>query len=102
MIAMSATGHARSASEPFQTIRFLFVLIVAFFMIRMRSTGTQVTTISPNPDFNSILRVDGKIFSVTQYESPRPGVAYLTELRQDKTTGELTVSHRHLMFPFNL
>jgi hypothetical protein len=51
----------------------------------------QVPTVSNNPDFNSILRVGGKIFSVTQYESPRPGVAYLTEIQQNPTNGELTV-----------
>ena len=51
----------------------------------------QTELISHNPDFNSILNVDGKIFSVTQYESPRPGVAYVTELEQNKATGELTV-----------
>ena len=53
--------------------------------------SVQIELISPNPDFNSILNVDGKIFSVTQYESPRPGVAYVTELEQNKATGELTV-----------
>ena len=41
----------------------------------------------------SILNVDGKIFSVTQFESPRPGVAYLAELEQDAKTGQLTVMH---------
>ena len=51
----------------------------------------QTELISHNPDFNSILNVDGEIFSVTQYESPRPGVAYVTELEQNKATGELTV-----------
>ena len=51
----------------------------------------QVEDISQNPDFNSILNVGGKIFSVTHYESPRPGVAYVTELEQNPTTGELTV-----------
>ena len=55
----------------------------------------QTTTVSPNPDYNSILRVGGKIFSVTHYESPRPGVAYLTEIQQDATTGELTVPEAH-------
>jgi hypothetical protein len=41
----------------------------------------------------SILNVGGKIFSVTQFESPRPGVAYLAELEQDAKTGQLTVMH---------
>jgi hypothetical protein len=53
--------------------------------------NAQAELLSHSPDFNSILNVDGKIFSVTQYESPRPGVAYLTELAQNKATGELTV-----------
>ena len=47
--------------------------------------------VSNNPDFTSILNVGGKIFSITHYET-RPGVAYLTELAQDKSTGKLTVS----------
>ena len=54
----------------------------------------QGELISHNPDFNSILNVDGKIFSVTQYEWGMPAVAYLTELEQNKATGELTVCVR--------
>ena len=53
----------------------------------------QVVDVSPNPDFTSILNVDGKIFSITHYESPSPGVAYLTELEQD-SDGKLTVNGR--------
>ena len=48
--------------------------------------------VSHNPDFTSILNVDGKIFSITQFESPTPGVAYLSELEQDEAHGTLTVS----------
>ena len=55
------------------------------------AVAAQAELLSHSPDFNSILNVDGKIFSVTQYESPRPGVAYLTELAQDPTTGTFTV-----------
>ncbi len=51
----------------------------------------QVVDISENPDYTSILNVEGKIFSITQYESPSPGVAYLSELEQDDH-GKLTVS----------
>ena len=51
----------------------------------------QTIDTSNNPDFTSILRVEDKIFSITHYESSRPGVAYLTELEQDKSTGKLTV-----------
>ena len=47
---------------------------------------------SHNPDFTSILNVGGKIFSITQFESPTPGVAYLSELEQDEAHGTLTVS----------
>lgn len=43
----------------------------------------------------SILNIGGKIFSVTQFESPRPGVAYLAELEQDDK-GQLTVMHVNL------
>ena len=50
---------------------------------------------SNNPDFTSILVREGKIFSITHYESPRPGVAYLSELEQHKD-GRLTVrTHNH-------
>jgi hypothetical protein len=48
--------------------------------------------VSQDPDFSSILNVDGKIFSVTHYTSPRPSVAYLSELEQDSETGKLTVT----------
>ena len=52
----------------------------------------QTIQTSNNPDFTSILRVEDKIFSITHYESPTPGVAYLTELSQDKDSGKLTVA----------
>ena len=52
----------------------------------------QTKLVSHNPDFMSILNIGGKIFSVTQFESPRPGVAYLAELEQDDK-GQLTVMH---------
>jgi hypothetical protein len=55
------------------------------------AVAAQAELLSHSPDFTSILNVNGKIFSITQYESPRPGVAYLTELAQNKATGELTV-----------
>ena len=60
----------------------------------------QDITLSQNPDFTSLLRVGDKIFSITHYESPRPGVAYLTELEQDKSTGKLSVA-QHLSRPCN-
>ena len=47
--------------------------------------------ISNNPDFSSILQVGGKIFGVTQYEAPNPGVAYVSEYRQNPKTGVLKV-----------
>jgi|AntRauMFilla1563_2_1112583.scaffolds.fasta_scaffold02909_2 hypothetical protein len=50
----------------------------------------QKTLISDNPDFTSLLTVDGKLFSLTHFESPRPGAAYLSELEQDDQ-GKLTV-----------
>jgi secreted PhoX family phosphatase len=49
-----------------------------------------VDLVSNNPDFSSILQVDGKIFGVTHFEAPRPGVAYVAEYEQDATTGKLT------------
>ena len=52
----------------------------------------QMDLISNNPDFSSILQVGGKIFGVTHFESPRPGVAYVAEYEQDAATGMLTVS----------
>jgi hypothetical protein len=47
--------------------------------------------ISNNPDFSSILQVGGKIFGVTQYEAPNPGVAYVSEYLQNPKTGVLKV-----------
>ena len=60
----------------------------------------QREMVSNAPDFTSILNVDGKIFSITQFEAPRPGVVYLSELEQDADTGKLTVS-RVLFAPFS-
>ena len=60
----------------------------------------QTHQVSHAPDFTSILNVDGKIFSITQFEAPRPGVVYLSELEQDADTGKLTVS-RVLFAPFS-
>jgi len=50
----------------------------------------QGIVVSNNPDFTSILVREDKIFSITHYESPRPGVAYLSELEQHKD-GRLAV-----------
>ena len=56
----------------------------------------QMDLISNNPDFSSILQVGSKIFGVTHFESPRPGVAYVAEYEQDSANGKLTVSvHQH-------
>ena len=60
----------------------------------------QRELVSNAPDFTSILNVDGKIFSITQFEAPRPGVVYLSELEQDADTGKLTVS-RVFFAPFS-
>ena len=49
---------------------------------------------SDAPDFTSILKVEDEIYSITQFESRNPGVAYLSELEQDATTGKLTVCCR--------
>ena len=57
----------------------------------------QREMVSNAPDFTSILNKDGKIFSITQYEWRNPGVAYLSELEQDATTGKLTVCCRVLI-----
>jgi len=40
--------------------------------------------VSSNPDFSSLLKVGNKVFSVVQFEYPRPGVMYATELRKDR------------------
>ena len=39
---------------------------------------SDVKDISNNPDFTSLLDVNGKLYSITQFESPRPGVAYVS------------------------
>ena len=47
--------------------------------------------VSHNPDFASILTAyDDKMYMITQFESPRPGVAYLSELKQEDD-GKLTM-----------
>jgi uncharacterized protein len=41
-------------------------------------------------DFSSLLPIDGKLFMVTHFESSKPAAMYVTELAQNKQTGELT------------
>ena len=53
--------------------------------------GPNSDSISNNPDFSSILKVGSKLFGVTHYESPTPGVAYLSEYVQNPKTGALKV-----------
>ena len=50
--------------------------------------------VSNAPDFTSIFKVEDEIYSITQFEWRNPGVAYLSELEQDATTGKLTVCCR--------
>ena len=45
-------------------------------------------SIADSNDFTSLLQVDGKLFSVAQFES-QPAAVYLTELEQDAHTGAL-------------
>jgi hypothetical protein len=53
----------------------------------------QKPLISNNPDFSSILQVDGKLFGVTQFEAPGNIVsAYLSQYEQNAKTGAITVS----------
>ena len=52
---------------------------------------SDVKDISNNPDFTSLLDVNGKLYSITQFESPRPGVAYVSEMEQS-SDGELTLT----------
>jgi secreted PhoX family phosphatase len=47
------------------------------------------TTIADSNDFSSILKVGGKLYTVSQFES-QPGAMYLTELSQDSETGKLS------------
>jgi hypothetical protein len=47
--------------------------------------------ISNNPDFSSLLQVEGKLFGVTQFEAPSPGTAYLSQYEQNAKTGAITV-----------
>jgi hypothetical protein len=48
--------------------------------------------ISNNPDFSSILQIDGKLFGVTQFEAPSPGMAWVSQYEQDASTGAIKVS----------
>jgi hypothetical protein len=52
----------------------------------------QKPLISNNPDFSSILQVDGKLFGVTHFEAPTPATAYLSQYEQDAKTGAIKVS----------
>jgi len=54
--------------------------------------------ISNSPDFSSILQVGSKVFGVTHFEAPQPGVAYVAEYEQNPTTGMLTVSALHNVY----
>jgi len=54
--------------------------------------------ISVDTDFSSLLPVGDKLFSVSHFES-RPGAMYLSELKQDAETGQLTaISTRPIDF----
>jgi hypothetical protein len=59
------------------------------------STGTPVMgadgslDISPDTDFSSLLPIGDKLYMVSHFET-RPGALYLTELKQDASSGELT------------
>ena len=68
-------------------------------VIYMNGSKT-VEDISNNPDFSSIMvQPNGKIYSVTHFESPRPGNAYFSELVQNKTTGKLTIKSSQVRRP---
>ncbi len=45
--------------------------------------ATAEVDISNDPDYASFLLKGDKIFQITQFESPRPGCAYVSELVQD-------------------
>lgn len=54
-------------------------------------TQDAVADISANPDFTSLQTLpSGKIFLLTQFEASSPAAFYVTELSQNKLTGELT------------
>jgi hypothetical protein len=54
--------------------------------------------VSNDNDFSSLLKVGGKLYNITHFES-RPGAMYLTELKQDKATGKLApVNTRNIDF----
>jgi hypothetical protein len=52
----------------------------------------QKPLISNNPDFSSILQIDGKLFGVTHFEAPTPATVYLSQYEQDAKTGAIKVS----------
>merc|ERR1719375_436768 len=47
-----------------------------------QKTGTY--DVSDNPDFSSLLQVGDSFYSIVQFEYPRPGTMYLTELEQNQ------------------
>ena len=45
--------------------------------------ATAELDISYDPDHSTLIVKDGKIYQITQFESPRPGSGYVSELTQD-------------------
>ena len=89
------TFRAKTVMLPPQHFTGLHVLVifdVSFSKCEMIVLqGPSSDSISNNPDFSSILQVGSKLFGVTHYESPTPGVAYLSEYVQNPKTGALKV-----------
>jgi hypothetical protein len=67
----------------------------------MAGADSKVMDVSDNPDFSSLLQVGDSIFSIVQFEYPRPGTMYLTKLHQDQQGNLIpectsqSQSHRH-------
>lgn len=55
--------------------------------------GGSTPLVSHNPDFTSLYNVgNGEIVMLTQFEAPQPSSVYMVGLKQDDTTGQLTVT----------
>lgn len=62
----------------------------------MAGADSKVMDVSDNPDFSSLLQVGDSIFSIVQFEYPRPGTMYLTKLHQDQQGNLIPESSRYV------
>lgn len=62
------------------------------YVYKQDTSGAKTTTqdISTHPDYTSLLTYEGTMYSITQFERPLPGSAWISELSQSKS-GSLSI-----------